>query len=374
MDERENQETQSEIEINLFAEEEFKADEPPAASDEEITVDFGEAAESMLEDIKADTDYVPAPEIISTEDINPEEISSETVVNVHETPGDDTRGQLTVGPEPDELSEAIDIAAPEDPVEYAEEDVDDEELAYRSRRRLRRVLVFSLIILAVLAAIIGLFIWRNTTPPDVKLPDSDALQISTAGANNTQFQAIAPENIPDLVSYFGLTPEQAIEQSGNEITLDASSSPSTDSALPEVKSTRNGWIVSPSGQTLASVTFGLNDGGNIVYIFTSFDLDAYGVADAKFDELAASNVVAASVLTGIGLDDATVSSAQLTTAQNPDAVVSRDSAGQEIVTFSGPTNLGGAPTQWKLTETYDHTTGVTLGDNSVIRSLSVDLR
>jgi len=98
------------------------------------------------------------------------------------------------------------------------------------------------------------------------------------------------------------------------------------------------------------------------------------VADAKFDELAASKVVAASILTGIGLDNAVVDSAQLTITGNPQAVISRDTSGQEVAEFSGTTNIEGVPSTWKVTETYDHTAGVTLGDNSVIRTLSVDLR
>ena len=114
--------------------------------------------------------------------------------------------------------------------------------------------------------------------------------------------------------------------------------------------------------------------GNINYVFASFDLDAFGVADAKFDELAASKVVAASILTGIGLDNAVVDSAQLTITGNPQAVISRDTSGQEVAEFSGTTNIEGVPSTWKVTETYDHTAGVTLGDNSVIRTLSVDLR
>lgn len=91
----------------------------------------------------------------------------------------------------------------------------------------------------------------------------------------------------------------------------------TDASLPNVTRTRNGWLVGSNGETLASITFGLDAGGNINYVFASFDLDAFGVADAKFDELAASKVVAASILTGIGLDNAVVDSAQLTITATP---------------------------------------------------------
>lgn len=113
----------------------------------------------------------------------------------------------------DEPPESITIDTQET-IEYVEDDNDEEasaERAARSRRRLRNLLVFFIIILLVLVAIIGLFIWRNSTPPDVKQPDSDVLQTSTAGANATQFKAIDADSIPDLVSYFGMTPEAAAE-------------------------------------------------------------------------------------------------------------------------------------------------------------------
>lgn len=171
-----------------------------------------------------------------------------------------------------------------------------------------------------------------------------------------------------------MTPEAAAEASDNSIALDAEATAASDATLPNVVRTRNGWLVGPNGETLASITFGLNAAGNIDYIFASFDLDAFGVADAKFDELIASKVVASSILTGIGIDPAAVESAQLTIVENPQAVLSRDTGAQEVAEFTGPTNIEGVPGTWKVTETYDHTAGVTVGDNSVIRTLSVDLR
>lgn len=376
MDKRENDE-QGEVEVHLFTEEDFNdnqdVDETPK---EEITVDFGEAAESMLDDIKSDSLYGVSASA-EADDFDPGELSSDAVINVDDVVVE--RGEserLAESTDLDEPPESITIDTQET-IEYVEDDNDEEasaERAARSRRRLRNLLVFFIIILLVLVAIIGLFIWRNSTPPDVKQPDSDVLQTSTAGANATQFKAIDADNIPDLVSYFGMTPEAAAEASGNSIALDAEAVRATDASLPNVTRTRNGWLVGSNGETLASITFGLDAGGNINYVFASFDLDAFGVADAKFDELAASKVVAASILTGIGLDNAVVDSAQLTITGNPQAVISRDTSGQEVAEFSGTTNIEGVPSTWKVTETYDHTAGVTLGDNSVIRTLSVDLR
>lgn len=376
MDKRENDE-QNEVEVHLFAEEDFNdgrpAEEAPRG---EITVDFGEAAESMLDDIKSDSLYgISAAAAADADDFDPGDMSSDAVVNVDDVVAARSKGdRLTESADLDELSESINITEQET-VEYVEDDDEfSAEQATRSRRRLRNLLIFFIIILLVLIAIIGLFIWRNSTPPGVKQPDSDVLQTSTAGTNAAQFQAIDAARIPDLVTYFGMTPEAAAEASDNSIALDAEATAASDATLPNVVRTRNGWLVGPNGETLASITFGLNAAGDIDYIFASFDLDAFGVADAKFDELIASKVVASSILAGIGIDPAAVESAQLTIVENPQAVLSRDTGAQEVAEFTGPTNIEGVPGTWKVTETYDHTAGVTVGDNSVIRTLSVDLR
>lgn len=376
MDKRENDE-QNEVEVHLFAEEDFNDGRPAEETPQgEITVDFGEAAESMLDDIKSDSLYgISAAAAADADDFDPGDMSSDAVVNVDDVVAARSKGdRLTESADLDELSESINITEQET-VEYVEDDDEfSAERAMRSRRCLRNLLVFFIIILLVLIAVIGLFIWRNSTPPGVKQPDSDVLQTSTAGTNAAQFQAIDAARIPDLITYFGMTPEAAVEASGNSIALDAEATAASDATLPNVVRTRNGWLVGPNGETLASITFGLNAAGDIDYIFASFDLDAFGVADAKFDELIASKVVASSILAGIGLDPAAVESAQLTIVENPQAVLSRDTSAQEVAEFTGPTNIEGVPGTWKVTETYDHTAGVTVGDNSVIRTLSVDLR
>lgn len=368
-------ESQEEVEINLFAEEVFDDGKEAQAPQGEISVDFGEAADSMLADIKSDSLYGLEPNKLGDEDFDPGEVASETVVNVEDPAADEARGQLTESADLDELQDAIDFGSVTDTAQYEIDDEEDEELkAYKSRRRLRRLLIFFIIVLLLLAGITGLFIWRNSTPPDVKKSDFDALQTSDVGTNTTKFDNIAADRVPNLISFFGKTPEQVAQESEGKITLDAASAPSTDAALPNVASTRSAWFAGDNGQTLANITFGMNADGAIDYIFASFDLDAYGVADAKFDELSKSYVVAGSILKGIGLSDDAVKAAVLTVTQKPEALISNNTSGQETARFTGSTNIEGVPSQWTVTETYDHTAGVTIGDNSVIRTLSVDLR
>lgn len=379
MADQDKENPQEDVEVNLYAEEALTYDNAPKGSlDEDITIDFGETADSLLADIKSDSLYELNRDVANDE-IEPDEITAaEAVINVDEVSNAaQDRGTLADNADLDEPAESIHIEEerPERFVEYDQVDEEEEERkAQKSRRRLRRVLVFFIIVLVVLAAAIGVFIWQNSASSDVKKPDSEALQTSNAGITTIEFQPIPADQVPDLVTYFGMTPQEAADASNNQIALDAEAVPASDPDLPQVVSTRNGWIVGSGGETLASFTFGLNGEGRINYIVATFDLDAFGVADARFDELASDKTVAASILQGIGLGNDVVDSAQLTISGNPQAVIARDSAGQEVAEFTGVTNIEGVPSTWKVTETYDHTAGISLGDNSVIRTLSVDLR
>lgn len=365
----------SEVEINIFAEEELTEGASESA-EEDISVDIGQAADSLLEVIKSDSLYGLERSALA-EELDPAELSPEVGAGA-ESKAAPVGGALAEHSDLDEPQGEIDLVDDEPQIEISYSEVEDVALdlerAERSRRRLRKILLVCIIILLILTAIIGLFMWRNSNPAAVKNPDSDALQTSSAGTNTTQFQEVDVDRVPDLVGYFGMTPDEAAAASNNTITLDAESTPATDASLPSIKTTRSAWLMGESGDTLATITFGLTDANKIEYIFASFDLDAFGVADARFDELAASRVVAASILTDIGLDQATVDAAQLSTEENPNAVTARDTSKQEIAEFSGSTNRDTAPTWWKVIETYDHTAGISIGDNSVIRTLSVDLR
>ena len=156
MDKRENDE---QGEVHLFTEEDFNdnqdVDETPK---EEITVDFGEAAESMLDDIKSDSLYGVSASA-EADDFDPGELSSDAVINVDDVVVE--RGEserLAESTDLDEPPESITIDTQET-IEYVEDDNDEEasaERAARSRRRLRNLLVFFIIILLVLVGS-GLF-------------------------------------------------------------------------------------------------------------------------------------------------------------------------------------------------------------------------
>ncbi len=346
-----------------------------AEGQDEPSADIDEQTDAMMQDIKSDATYALRSHP-DAEELDPDEIPSDAVVGVDDMfDSADENDELADEGEVDELPESFEISD-EEPVEYFDEE--DEEFLYeraaRRRRRLRRVLVFFLIVLLILGAAIGVFVWRNSMSPDVKQPDAEALHTPEAGTGKAAFKPIDAGQVPDFATCFGMTPEEAAAACGGVFSLDAQATAAADATLPELKTMRNAWLVGSNGEVIASISFGLNQEGKIIYTLATFDLDAYGVADAQFDELAANGTVASSLLAGVGIDSAAVDAAQLDTTKNQNAVISRDTAGREQAEFSGSTNRTDAPTTWKITETYDHTAGAALHDNSVIRSMSIDLR
>lgn len=380
MSEIDNVEDPDEIDIDALADE--GADDADVlegfVGDEEVAADIGETAESLLDDIKSDSFYSLKRQT-EAEELDPGEILSDGVT----VADGESKSPSVIG----ELAEQSDLDDPAGTIEIAEEvveqvEVPDEEVyqfdfeqAERSRSRLRKILLVCVIILIVLAATIGaIFLFQSTEQSAQKPTEIDSMKSPDANASATEFLAIDAERLPNLVACFGKTPEEAVAASGVSLNLDAESSPASDGSLPGIKSHRTAWLVGDGGMTLGTITFGLNDQGVVEYVFASFDLDAFDVADSRFEELAADEKVAASVLVGVGVDEATVKSAQLSSTDNPAAIVARDMSKQEIAEFSGSTNLGSAPTTWKVIETYDHSVGISIGDNSVIRTLGVDLR
>ena len=360
--------------------------------------DLDAQADAMLRDIEADGPYALRSHP-DAEELDPNEVPAQEEAEYEDVEIDQSAEELAPEDGVDELPESIEIE--EEPQEYYVEEYDEEaeqERSARTRRRLRNVLIFFIIVLIALGAAIGVFVWRNSMTPDVKQSDPDALQQPTAGTNSTVFQPINAEGIPTFASFFGMTPEEAAQASGGAFSLDEAAVPTAEAqaianaaaqttnqrgsaqATPTevadnvVMATRGGWLVRGDGEVAASITFGLNKDGKIISTSIAFDMDAYGVADAKFDELVADKTVASSLLSAVGVDPAVASSAALSVKEKQDAVTSRDTSGLEQAEFSGETGRTDPPTTWKLYEIYDHSAGKALGDNSVIRTLTIELQ
>ena len=360
--------------------------------------DLDAQADAMLRDIEADGPYALRSHP-DAEDLDPNEVPAQEEAEYEYDEIDHSAEELAAEDEVDELPESIEIE--EEPQEYYVEEYDEEaeqERSDRTRRRLRNVLIFFIIVLIALGAAIGVFVWRNSMTPDVKQSDPDALQQPTAGTNTTVFQPISAEGIPAFVSFFGMTPEEAAQASGGAFSLDEAAVPTpeaqaianaaaqstsqrgsaqaapTEVADNVVMATRGAWLVRGDGEVAAAITFGLNKDGKIISTSIAFDMDAYGVADAKFDELVADKTVSSSLLSAVGIDPAVASSAALSVKEKQDAVTSRDTSGLEQAEFSGETGRTDPPTTWKVYEIYDHSAGKALGDNSVIRTLTIELQ
>lgn len=360
-------------------------------------VDLDAQADAMLRDIEADGPYALRSHP-DAEELDPDEVPAQDAE--HEEPElNESAEELEAQDEVDELPESIEIE--EKPEEYYVEEYDEEaeqERSARTRRRLRNILIFFIVVLIVLGGAIGVFVWRNNMTPDVKQSDPDAMQKPTAGTNATVFQPVSAEGIPSFASFFGMTAEEAVGASGGAFSLDEAAVPTPEAqaianaatqannqggsaqaaqttvADNVVMATRGGWLVRGNGEVAANITFGLNKDGRIISASVAFDMDAYGVADAKFDELVADKTVASSFLSAVGVDASVASGAALSVKEKADAVTSRDTAGLEQAEFSGETGRADPPTTWRLYEIYDHSAGKALGDNSVIRTLTIDLQ
>ena len=272
---------------------------------------------------------------------------------------------------PDDLADDIN---PLDEDFAGTEAVEEEKLeaAERHRRRLRSVLIVFVVILALIAAVIGVFIWQGSLAPDVKPSDTEALATGAAGKDEATFAPIENEGIPQLAGLYGKTVKQARSSCGDALVIDGKAEKARDSRVKAMTTLVNGKIVDGSGMQIADVAFGLDKKNKIVYTYCSFDLDQLEVADATFEDLVASDVVPRSLLEAVGIKESALEGAALTIEKAPNAVTSHEGDAKQQAVFKGKTGVK-HPGTWQLTETYDQTVGQTLGDNSVMRTLLVEL-
>ena len=271
----------------------------------------------------------------------------------------------------DELSETIEVVEPEqEDVREHKVEEDRAEAIWRHRRRLRTALIVVVVILLLIAAVILVFVWRGSLAPDVAQSDTEALTNSSAGTGSVSFEPVENSAIPNLAGVFGMTLKQAGQSCGDALVLDATPQKASDTRVKALQKLVSGQVLDANGEKVADVALGLNKKNKVVYAYCSFDLDALQVADAPFDEFAASDVVPRSLLSALGVDAASLGSPQIS-----DGAASGATAGQQAVqsaVFAGQTGQE-APASWQVTETYDQSVGQTLGDNSVMRTLLIEL-
>lgn len=379
---------------------------------------FDAEAEKMLEDIEQETGFPSQEEreaLSALEDEEPESVIEPDDISPDGVARDvgAASGALDQSIEGvDELTEDIDLSEVEHELEADLEQqrsaVEDEgpteeevELAVRRRRgRLRTVLVLFIVILVVVAVVIGLLVHNGTLSPNLVNSDTEELQSPSAGTGEVEFEPVENSAIPDFVSAYGKTIDEVSELYSGTVVLEEEATPveEEDERVKAMQEVYEGQLVDESGKELGSVGFGMNKKGKVVYVYCLFDLDALAVADASFEELAGSDVVASSLLEASGVDSSALADATLTStvAEEPEetdgeaAEEEMDADGEaaedeeaaeeeaaedgddvEEVAFSGTTGLE-EPATWELAETYDWSLGEVLGDNSVMRTLLVE--
>ena len=259
-------------------------------------------------------------------------------------------------------------------VQADEESEEEEEDARLHRRHLRNLLLFAIIVLAIIAATIGVFIWHNSIAPSETVPDTEALATNSAGANATSFEELDASYVPEYASFFGKTLDEiSFADSSSMFFSSGESEEASDADIPSMKSIVDGSLLDEHGAKVASVQLGFDADGKVVYVYALYDLDAVGVADADFREFANESTVPKSLLKEAGLADVQVKAAKVTLSDEPSALVSDDDKGKQECVFAGDTGLKDGPTQWELTETYAQSTGSQASDNRLMRTMLLEL-
>lgn len=274
----------------------------------------------------------------------------------------------------DELTDDIDLTPQQEaPHDEAAEQAERAEAVERKRRHLRTALAVFIVILVLAAVAIGMLIWGGMLTGEIGATDTEDLSKPSAGTGDVAFQAIDDDVLPDIVGAYGMTLDEVTDAYGEQLVFDEDTSAESDERVEALVSLATATMLDADGKDVGDVGFGLDASGTVVYVYCLLDLDALAVADASYSELVASAVVAKSVLVALGVDDDVLDESQLTEDVSDSADEGDEDADSSKSTaqFSGQTGLT-SPATWELAETYDYTTGIALGDNSVIRTLLVE--
>ena len=238
------------------------------------------------------------------------------------------------------------------------------------RRKLRKVLAIAIACLVVLASAgVAFFLLDNGDGR----PQDDATQLDGGGeVSRDAFSGISADALPTFTEYFGQPVSALVKASDGRIVLDGGTQASSDPEVPALVSLQKARLDDASGNKVASLAFGLDSSAKIVYAYCSGDLDALHVASVGFETLLSDKTVAASYLVACGMREVDAQAAALTLKEKPDCRSGTGADGDSAV-FSGKTGFTTAPTTWKLMEKYDKSVGKTLGDNSVLRTITVEL-
>ena len=253
--------------------------------------------------------------------------------------------------------------------EQEQRQVAEEEAAVR-RMRLSRVLAAAIAALVVLAIVVGALICFNTCRPQEQHADPSALDTASAGAEVVEFRPVEASEVPTAALWFGKKLSAVKKNAPASLVFEDELEEAADMGADGFKYMSEASVTSSLGEQAMTFTFGLDEGKRIVYAYCAFDLDVLGVADARLEQLAADDTVPRSLLSGLGVDTAGIPVQALTAQEN---TMPRTVDEVESCEFEGETGLARSPQSWTLTESYDHTVGKLAGDNSVMRTIVVEL-
>lgn len=317
---------------------------------------------------RSDTDPSSQPdaEPASPSDADPDDIVPDGIVSAGGTDGSFARGVDDVADVSDALDD--DAVAPQDSAQTARFDEMHDEMraAGRRRARLRVLLAFAVVVLVAAICVLGILIYSGRLSPNVTPSDTEELASPAAGTEDVTFEPVDSSYIPQLAAAFGLDVDEAVALFDGTVTFTDGMLASTDERIPRLRKMREGGVYDADGTEIATVGLGVDKQGSVVYAYCLFDLDALAVADATFEELAQSDVVAASLLEALGCTSDAIDNATLT----GEPVATSDVLDE--LSLSGATGLV-SPATFEVVESYDSTIGQVTGDNSVMRKTLVEL-
>ncbi len=257
------------------------------------------------------------------------------------------------------------------------EELDQEEIIIKRRQSLKRILIIAIALLVILAiAGIGTAIFLNSNS---QTSDNASLTSDEQSTQTAKFSPINQDALPSFAAYFGKPLSDLVSAYDKRIVLNGEKSESNDPEIPALVSLQHANLFDSQNTNIGTLAFGLDENDALVYVYCMADLDAMHVADASFEQLIADKTLPVSFLIACGIKQGVANTAALSQQEKPTCI--NDAKAQEggenpnlnAAFFTGQTGQTQAPQTWKLTEKYDGSIGKTLGDNSVLRTVTVEL-
>lgn len=247
-------------------------------------------------------------------------------------------------------------------------------------RRTRKVLIVLIILLILLAGVLGYFAYKMVSGSQTGNNDRAQQQAQTqtqtdivetsSSRSSSEATSSSKTNVPNLVSLFGKTADEAIAEIGHGALVTANR-PVEDSASA-IKTNLNVALTEEPADSKTgtpTVYLGLDKDGKVIQVGYSASASALGFGSLSFADAIATEHVIEKTLAKIGADvpegtvvlpeDKTVYS---TYASDGTTVV------KERCSFEGPISINGLDCTWSAVLSYDYKTQIVTGNlNDTVR-------